>query len=190
MRPSTIAISADFVKPRALTHGLLEVVPGHPPWLLHARGRRLGGIYESLNCGVGSNDERALAFKNRARAMAPLGVAAGKAGDALPGARHRRRRRRCGLADGQGAARPTPWSPTAGHRASASATADCGPGALCRRRGARRRRRPCRLARGARRRFSNRPSPRWRGSAPSADSIVAVLGPIDLAAQLRGRAAT
>ena len=78
MRPSTIAISADFVKPRALTHGLLDVVPGIRHGFFTREGGVSGGIYASLNCGVGSSDDRALVFKNRARAMATLGVAPGR----------------------------------------------------------------------------------------------------------------
>jgi YfiH family protein len=78
MRPSTIAISADFVKPRALTHGLLEVVPGVRHGFFTREGGVSGGIYKSLNCGAGSRDDRALVFKNRSRAMAALGVAPGR----------------------------------------------------------------------------------------------------------------
>ena len=78
MRPSTIAISADFVKPRALTHGLLEVVPGIRHGFFTREGGVSGGIYKSLNCGVGSRDDRALVFKNRSRAMATLGIAPGR----------------------------------------------------------------------------------------------------------------
>ena len=74
MRPSTIAISADFVKPPALTHGLLEVVPGVRHGFFTREGGVSGGIYRSLNCGVGSRDDRALVFKNRSRAMAVLGI--------------------------------------------------------------------------------------------------------------------
>jgi YfiH family protein len=75
MRPSTIAISADFVRPPVLTHGLLDVVPGVRHGFFTREGGVSMGIYRSLNCGVGSRDDRALVFKNRSRAAAALGVA-------------------------------------------------------------------------------------------------------------------
>src|SRR5262249_46409071 len=75
---STIAISADFVKPPALTHGLLDVVPGLRHGFFTREGGVSFGIYKSLNCGVGSRDDRALVFKNRSRAMAVLGVQPGR----------------------------------------------------------------------------------------------------------------
>src|SRR5262249_51562135 len=75
---STIAISADFVKPPALTHGLLDVVPGVRHGFFTREGGVSVGIYKSLNCGVGSRDDRALVFKNRSRAMAVLGVQPGR----------------------------------------------------------------------------------------------------------------
>ena len=78
MRPSTIAISGDFVKPPVLTHGLLEVVPGVRHGFFTREGGVSGGVYKSLNCGVGSRDDRALVFKNRSRAAAVLGVAPGR----------------------------------------------------------------------------------------------------------------
>jgi YfiH family protein len=78
MRPSTIAISADFVKPPALTHGLLDVVPGVRHGFFTREGGVSGGIYKSLNCGVGSRDDRGLVFKNRSRAAAVLGIAPGR----------------------------------------------------------------------------------------------------------------
>src|SRR5436305_3498470 len=78
MRPSTLTISADFVKPPALTHGLLDVVPGVRHGFFTREGAVSGGIHKSLNCRVGSRDDRALAFKNRSRAMAVLGVAPGR----------------------------------------------------------------------------------------------------------------
>src|ERR1700736_5362267 len=78
MRPSTIAISADFVKPPVLTHGLLDVVPGVRHGFFTREGGVSGGVYKSLNCGVGSRDDRALVFKNRSRAAAVLGVAPGR----------------------------------------------------------------------------------------------------------------
>jgi len=78
MRPSTIAISADFVKPPVLTHGLLDVVPGIRHGFFTREGGVSGGVYKSLNCGVGSRDDRALVFKNRSRAAAVLGVPPGR----------------------------------------------------------------------------------------------------------------
>ena len=78
MRPSTIAISADFVKPPVLTHGLLDVVPGVRHGFFTREGGISSGVYKSLNCGVGSRDDRALVFKNRSRAAAVLGVAPGR----------------------------------------------------------------------------------------------------------------
>jgi len=78
MRPSTIAISGDFVKPPVLTHGLLEVVPGVRHGFFTREGGVSMGIYRSLNCGVGSRDDRALVYKNRSRAAAVLGVAPGR----------------------------------------------------------------------------------------------------------------
>jgi YfiH family protein len=78
MRPSTIAISADFVKPPVLTHGLLDVVPGVRHGFFTREGGVSVGVYKSLNCGVGSRDDRALIFKNRSRAAAVLGVAPGR----------------------------------------------------------------------------------------------------------------
>src|SRR5690242_7205762 len=78
MRPSTIAISADFVKPPALTHGLLEVIPGIRHGFFTREGGVSVGVYKSLNCGAGSRDDRALVFKNRSRAMAALGIQPGR----------------------------------------------------------------------------------------------------------------
>jgi YfiH family protein len=74
MRPSTIAISGDFVKPPLLTHGLLDVVPGIRHGFFTRDGGVSIGIYKSLNCGTGSRDDRALVFKNRSRAAAALGL--------------------------------------------------------------------------------------------------------------------
>jgi len=78
MRPSTIAISGDFVKPPVLTHGLLDVVPGVRHGFFTREGGVSMGIYKSLNCGTGSRDDRALVFKNRSRAAAALGLAPGR----------------------------------------------------------------------------------------------------------------
>src|SRR4051794_34583617 len=78
LRPSTLAISADMIRPRPLTHGLLEAIPGIRHGFFTREGGVSSGIYKSLNCGVGSKDDRALVFKNRARAAAPLGVPAAR----------------------------------------------------------------------------------------------------------------
>jgi YfiH family protein len=74
MRPGSIAISADMIKPRPLTHGLLDVLPGIHHGFFTREGGVSGGLYKSLNCGVGSKDDRALVFKNRSRAAAALGI--------------------------------------------------------------------------------------------------------------------
>jgi YfiH family protein len=78
LRPSSLAISADMIRPRPLTHGLLEAMPRIRHGFFTREGGVSSGIYKSLNCGVGSRDDRALVFKNRARAAAALGVAAGR----------------------------------------------------------------------------------------------------------------
>jgi polyphenol oxidase len=74
LRPGTVAWSGESVKPPAITHGLLEALPG----IRHAFFTRAGGvsagIYKSLNCGVGSKDDRAFVYKNRARAARAVGV--------------------------------------------------------------------------------------------------------------------
>jgi len=74
LRSGTVAWSGEMVKPKALTHGLLEAAPG----IRHAFFTRIGGvssgIYRSLNCGMGSQDDRGFVFKNRARAARALGV--------------------------------------------------------------------------------------------------------------------
>jgi YfiH family protein len=78
LRPSSLAISADAVRPRPLTHGLLEAMPRIRHGFFTREGGVSSGIYKSLNCGVGSRDDRALVFKNRARAAAALGVPAAR----------------------------------------------------------------------------------------------------------------
>lgn len=74
LRPGTVAWSGEEVKPPALTHGLLEAMPGIRHGFFTREGGVSAGIYESLNCGVGSRDDRAYVFKNRARAARTLGV--------------------------------------------------------------------------------------------------------------------
>ena len=84
------------------------------------------GIYASLNCGIGSNDERARVMENRARVTAALGVAADRL--ATPYQVH-------GAA---AAIVETAWAPGRGPKADAVVTdrpgvalgigtADCGP---------------------------------------------------------------
>ena len=74
LRSGRVAWSGEAVKPKPLTHGLLEALPG----IRHAFFTRIGGvssgIYRSLNCGVGSQDDKGFVFKNRARAARTLGV--------------------------------------------------------------------------------------------------------------------
>ena len=57
-----------------LTHGLLEASPGIAHGFFTRQGGFSSGIYHSLNCGVGSKDDRALVLKNRSRAAKTLGV--------------------------------------------------------------------------------------------------------------------
>jgi YfiH family protein len=74
LRSGTVAWSGEAVKPKPLTHGLLEAAPG----IRHAFFTRAGGvssgIYRSLNCGMGSHDDKGFVFKNRSRAARALGV--------------------------------------------------------------------------------------------------------------------
>ena len=150
--------------------------PRHPPWLLHARGRRVFGdlcepqLRRRIEGRAGARPRQPGARDDGARRRCR------QARDALSGARHRDDRGRRGVGSRQGAA--------GGCRRHA-------PPRHCRRR------RCGRLRAGAFRRrarraswappmpagaarlpaFSNRRSTRWRGSAPSARRIVAVLGP-------------
>ena len=63
--------------PPFLTHPSLAL-----PGIRHGFFTRAGGVseglYASLNCGIGSRDERARVIENRARVSAALGVAAGR----------------------------------------------------------------------------------------------------------------
>jgi YfiH family protein len=59
--------------PEMITHPSLAL-PGVRHGFFTRRGGVSGGLYASLNCGVGSKDERALVLENRARAMKALGV--------------------------------------------------------------------------------------------------------------------
>lgn len=126
LRPGTVAWSGESVKPPMLTHGLLDALPG----IRYGFFTRVGGvssdIYQSLNCGVGSKDDRAFVFKNRARAARTLGVPAEKL--ATPYQVH----------SADAAIVETVWEPGKGPKADAVVTrrrgiavgigtADCGP---------------------------------------------------------------
>ena len=149
-RPGTVAWSGESVKPPMLTHGLLEALPGIRHGFFTREGGVSTGIYRSLNCGVGSKDDRGLVFKNRARAARAIGVAADHL--ATPYQVHGTDAvdRRARLGAGQGAEGRRRRHQPAGHRRRRRHRR-LRPDPLCRPRGARRRRRPCRLARRARR---------------------------------------
>jgi len=74
LRSGRVAWSGESIKPKPLTHGLIDALPG----IRHAFFTRVGGvssgIYRSLNCGIGSQDDKGFVFKNRARAARTLGV--------------------------------------------------------------------------------------------------------------------
>ncbi|BCP54653.1 laccase domain protein [Kaistia sp. 32K] len=59
-----------------ITADLLSDLPGIRHGFFTRRGGVSDGIYASLNCGVGSADERGHVLENRARVTADLGVAA------------------------------------------------------------------------------------------------------------------
>jgi YfiH family protein len=59
-----------------LTDARLAALPGIRHGFFTRAGGVSSGIYASLNCGVGSKDDRALVLENRGRAMAALGLAA------------------------------------------------------------------------------------------------------------------
>jgi YfiH family protein len=61
-----------------ITAEALEALPGIRHGFFTRRGGVSDGIYASLNCGVGSADERAHILENRARVTAELGVAPGQ----------------------------------------------------------------------------------------------------------------
>lgn len=58
-----------------ITAEALSALPGIRHGFFTRRGGVSGGIYASLNCGVGSADERDHVLENRARVTADLGVA-------------------------------------------------------------------------------------------------------------------
>jgi polyphenol oxidase len=74
LRSGTVSWSGESIKPKPLTHGLLEAIPGLRHGFFTRAGGVSSGIYRSLNCGVGSKDDRGFVFKNRARAARTLGV--------------------------------------------------------------------------------------------------------------------
>jgi YfiH family protein len=61
-----------------LTHSLLAGLPDIRHGFFTRRGGVSTGIYESLNCGLGSSDDRAAILENRARVTAALGIPAGR----------------------------------------------------------------------------------------------------------------
>jgi YfiH family protein len=73
-RTGTAAWSGETVKPRPLTHGLIAALPGISHGFFTRSGGVSSGLYRSLNCGIGSKDDRAFVYKNRARVARALGV--------------------------------------------------------------------------------------------------------------------
>ena len=109
-----------------LTHPSLAGLPGIRHGFFTREGGVSTGIYRSLNCGVGSNDERDLVLENRARVTAALGVAPDRL--ATPYQVH----------SAEALAVTTVWEPGKGPKADAVVTdrpgialgvgsADCGP---------------------------------------------------------------
>ncbi|WP_421726584.1 peptidoglycan editing factor PgeF [Bauldia sp.] len=74
LKSGRVSWSGEAVKPRPLTHGLLDALPGIRYGFFTREGGVSSGLYRSLNCGVGSRDDKAFVFKNRARAARTLGV--------------------------------------------------------------------------------------------------------------------
>jgi len=74
LKSGRVSWSGEAVKPRPLTHGLLDALPGIRYGFFTREGGVSSGIYKSLNCGVGSKDDKGFVFKNRARATRALGV--------------------------------------------------------------------------------------------------------------------
>ncbi len=60
-----------------LTHPILDSLPHIAHAFFTREGGTSEGVYASLNCGPGSNDEPARVAENRRRAMARFGLAAG-----------------------------------------------------------------------------------------------------------------
>jgi polyphenol oxidase len=126
LRPGTVAWSGESVKPPTITHGLLDAMPGIRHGFFTRAGGVSPGIYRSLNCGVGSRDDRAFVYKNRARAARAVGVVADRL--ATPYQVH----------GTEAFVVETPWLPGHGPKADAVVTrkpgialgvgtADCGP---------------------------------------------------------------
>ncbi|MFQ5466503.1 MAG: peptidoglycan editing factor PgeF [Kiloniellaceae bacterium] len=61
--------------PEAMTSAALDALPGVRHAFLGRHGGVSGGVYASLNCGFGSDDDTGNVAENRARAMACLGLA-------------------------------------------------------------------------------------------------------------------
>ncbi|MCP4382065.1 MAG: peptidoglycan editing factor PgeF [Hyphomicrobiales bacterium] len=78
LRSGRVSWSGEAVKPRPLTHGLLDALPGIRYGFFTREGGVSSGIYRSLNCGIGSRDDRAFIFKNRARTARTLGIPHGQ----------------------------------------------------------------------------------------------------------------
>jgi YfiH family protein len=64
--------------PTRLTHPALAVLSGVSHGFFTRQGGVSTGIYESLNCGIGSKDKRESVLENRARATISLGVASSR----------------------------------------------------------------------------------------------------------------
>ncbi|MCB1498121.1 MAG: peptidoglycan editing factor PgeF [Bauldia sp.] len=78
LRSGRVSWSGEAVKPRPLTHGLLDAISGIRYGFFTREGGVSSSIYQSLNCGVGSKDDKGFVFKNRARAARSLGVGHGQ----------------------------------------------------------------------------------------------------------------
>jgi YfiH family protein len=74
LRSGTVAWSGETIKPKPLTHGLIDALSGIRHGFFTRAGGVSSGIYASLNCGVGSKDDKGFVFKNRARAARTLGI--------------------------------------------------------------------------------------------------------------------
>ncbi|MEQ8698685.1 MAG: peptidoglycan editing factor PgeF [Bauldia litoralis] len=74
LRSGRVSWSGEAVKPRTLGHGLLDALPGIRYGFFTREGGVSSSIYTSLNCGVGSKDDKGFVFKNRARAARTLRV--------------------------------------------------------------------------------------------------------------------
>ena len=132
------------------------------------------GIYASLNCGIGSKDDPAAVRENRAPRDGASGRRRSRLG--LPGARDDRACRRASRGRRRAAEGGCHGDRHAGHCAR-RADGRLRARAVRRRTGARRRRRPCRLARGPEPASSKLRSRRWKAWARSRERIVAAVGP-------------